>query len=138
MRMMTNGRSIGDLFKSLKDDATWLIKQEIALAKLEISNKLSQAARDSAMMIVGGVVALLGAMALVAAASIGLSVALDLVLPLWLAIWLGPLVVGVLLMIIGYAVFATGRKKLQHIEPKPQRTVQTIKEDTEWVREKVT
>ena len=138
MRMVsTNGRSLSELLKHLKESGTRLFRQEVALVKAEMKETASRAAQDASMIVAGGVVALLGAMAIVAALSIALSVLLALVLPELVAVWLGPLIVGAALAAVAWALVQSGRKKLQQRDFTPQQTRQTMVENKEWIREKV-
>jgi uncharacterized membrane protein YqjE len=135
-----NGQSIGDLVKGLKDDATHLVQQEVELAKVELKNKTKQVAKDSSLLAAGLVCGWFALMGIVAAASIALIMLLDRVLEIefGVAVWLGPLIVALALAGAGAALIATGRKRLEERDLKPRATVQSLQEDKEWIREKIT
>ena len=138
MRMVsTNGRSLGELLKHLKESGTRLFRQEVALVKAEMKETASRAAQDASLIVAGGVVALLGAMAIVAALSIALSVVLALMLPDLVAVWLGPLIVGAALAAAAWGLVQSGRRKLRQRDFTPQKTRETMVENKEWIREKV-
>ncbi len=122
-------RPLGDLFADLVRETGSLVKNEIALAKTEMTAKASSAAKDAAMVGVGSGIALLGAIALLAAVIAGLST----VMPVWLA----ALVVGGVLSGLGAALAMSGLKKLQHLDPVPRQTVETLEENKQWLREQV-
>src|SRR5918999_1975908 len=67
MHQLSQERSVGELFGQLTQDLSLLIRQETQLAKLEIQQKISRASRDLVSLATGGVVALVGGLALVAA-----------------------------------------------------------------------
>ena len=122
-------RSIGELLGQLSQDMSLLVRQEAQLAKVEIEEKLSRVARDTVALAAGGMVAYLGALALVAA--------LILVLAQLVGIraWLAAFLVGAVLAIAGFVMLRRGLTDLKRVDPTPRRTVQNIKEDIALVRE---
>jgi hypothetical protein len=122
-------RSVGELFSKLTLGLSRMLRQEIALAKAEMSQKVSQGVKDVAFLIVGGFVVYGGFLALIAAAIAGL----DYVVPLWLA----ALIVGVIVVGIGYAFVQKGISDLKHRSLKPEQTIETVKEGTEWAKQQI-
>jgi O-antigen ligase len=102
-----------------------LVRQEVHLAKAELTEKVTKAGRDVALIAGGGLLAYTGVLALVAA--------LILVLANWMAPWLAALLVGLVFVGIAAILIVTGLNDLKEINPTPQRTVATIKEDKEWL-----
>ncbi len=135
-------RSLGDLLGELAAETTTLVKQEVALAKTEISREVKAAAdeaktaaADAGAIAAGGAVAYTGLIAVV----IGLGWLLGELLGD--AEWLGILIVGLIVAGIGYMLVQSGLKKLKkdldalkRIDPTPDRTIQTLKEDKEWLK----
>lgn len=122
--------SLGDLFKQLANDSTTLIKQEVALAKAELSNSLGRATSDAVWIAVGGGVAMVGALVLVACLVVGLGQLIG-------SYWLSALIVGLLFVIIGGALAMSYLNKLKQVEMKPDATIQTLKEDKQWAQAEV-
>jgi hypothetical protein len=118
-------RSLGDLFSQLSQETSMLVRQEVHLAKAELTEKVTKAGRDVALIAGGGLLAYTGVLALVAA--------LILVLANWMAPWLAALLVGLVFVGIAAILIVTGLNDLKEINPTPQRTVATIKEDKEWL-----
>jgi uncharacterized membrane protein len=118
-------RSLGDLFSQLSQETSMLVRQEVQLAKVELTEKVTKAGRDVALIAGGGLLAYTGVLALVAA--------LILVLATWMAPWLAALLVGLVFVGIAAILIVTGLNDLKEINPTPQRTVATIKEDKEWL-----
>lgn len=133
-----DGRSLGDLFRDLRHDGATLLRSEIELAKVEVKESALRVVRDAALIAGGAFLLFLAAIALVMALSAGLYVAFDEFLPEWAALWLGPLAAGVLLAGIGAILIASGRARLRRASLAPKLTQQTMKENTEWIREKIT
>lgn len=120
-------RSLGDLLKDLMADASVLIKQEIALARVEMTEKAKVYARASAMLGVAAVVALFALGALTACIILAIHVAL--------AAWLAALIVGVAYLIIAGIFALVGMARLRRAgKPVPEQTIQTIKEDVSWAK----
>ena len=118
---------LGDLFRQLAQDSATLVRQEVALAKAEIRDNVKSVARHGAMVAVGGVLALVGTMVLI----------LFLVLLLGDALgeyWLGALIVGALFLIIGGVLAMKAMKSLKQDSMAPEQTIQTLKEDKQWLQ----
>jgi hypothetical protein len=122
-------RSLGDLFVGLTDDMSTLMRQEIKLAKAETMETVSQAARSAGMMVGGGLVAYAGLILLLIAAAI----AMGSVMPYWLS----TLLVGIVTIVVGVILLQSGRSAISNLSIVPEKTVESIKEDAEWVKEQV-
>ena len=116
-------RTIGELFGEFSQDMTLLIRQEIRLARTEMAEKASEVAKRLGSVVVGGVVAYVGALALVAGIILLLSQVVGI------PAWLSALLVGAAMAIGGFIVLRGGLRELKHIDPAPRRTVETIKDD---------
>ena len=119
-------RSIGELFGDLSRETTTLIRQEVALAKAEVREKVPKIGRDVAFIAVGGMLAYAGLLALVATAIIALAYAIP-----W---WLSALIIGVVVIAIGGALAMSGVNALKRQDLAPKQTVETLKEDVEWAK----
>ena len=130
MTALRQERSIGELFGQLTQDLSLLVRQETQLAKTEIQEKISRASRDLVALAAGGIVALIGGFALAAA------IILLLVDPVGLEPWVAALLVGVLLAGGGYAMLQKGLRDLKTVDPAPRRTVESVKEDIQAIKER--
>jgi uncharacterized membrane protein len=128
-RRTAEERSIGELFGELSQDVALLVRQEAQLAKTEMQQKLSKVTTDLVSLATGGVVALVGGLALTAA------VILLLIDPVGIEPWLAALLVGALLAIAGWVMLRRGLKDLKRTDPTPRRTVESIKADIQWAKE---
>jgi predicted phage tail protein len=122
-------RSVGELFGQLTQDLALLVRQEAQLAKTEMQAKVSRATTNLVSLATGGIVALIGALALAAA------LILLLVDPVGLEPWLAALLVGAVLAGVGYFMLQGGLRDLKQIDPAPRRTVESIKEDIQVAKE---
>jgi hypothetical protein len=131
MPELKQDRSIGELFGQLSQDMTLLVRQEIQLARSEISEKLSRFTTNLVSVVAGGFVAYVGGLALVAA----LILALHDLANISLAV--SSLIVGALLAIAGYLMLKRGLSELKRVDIAPRRTVENIKEDVQTIKEDV-
>jgi uncharacterized membrane protein len=128
-RRTAEERSIGALFGELSQDVALLVRQEAQLAKTEMQQKLSKVTTDLVSLATGGIVALVGGLALTAA------LILLLIDPVGIDPWLAALLVGAVLAIMGVVMLQRGVKDLKGTDPTPRRTVESIKEDIQWAKE---
>lgn len=130
-------RSLADLIRELRDESTALLREEMALAKAEMSEKAGQVGRNATLLVVGGVVAHLGLIFLLLAATAGLEnglVAADLPFS---SDWLAPLIVGAVVGVVGLILVLTAKKKLSETTVMPEKTVNSLKEDKQWIQNKM-
>ena len=132
-----HGRTVGELVGALASETESLLRLEIQLAKTEMSEKLSQARSGFASIGVGAGVAYAGMLAVVAAASIALSLLFTLWMPPAYALWLGPLVIGAVVATVGFGMVRAGRRRLAAQAWVPKETVDSLREDKEWLKEQV-
>ena len=120
-------RPLPELMKTLADQTTTLVRQEIDLAKAEFSEKGKKAGQGAGMFGGAGVIGFLALAALTAAAILGLATALP--------DWLAALIVGLVYAGVAGVLALQGRNKVQEAGPPiPEQTVETVKEDVEWAK----
>lgn len=120
-------RSTGELVKDLSQQASTLVRKEIDLAKVEMAEKGRQAGVGLGAL-AGAAVAALAALGALTAFLI---LALDGAMPSWAA----ALVVTLLWAAVGVVLGAVAREKLREMgSPVPEKTVDTLKEDIEWLK----
>lgn len=130
-------RSIGQMLQDLRNDVTFLLRQEVELIKTEATQKTKQVAKDSAYLVAGGVLGLFALMILCQTLCVVLAVLLSLVMDWRIAAWLGPLIGAVLLGVAGYALVRVGQRRLQREDLAPEHTLESLQEGKQWLQEKV-
>src|SRR5262245_58937297 len=120
-------RSLGDIFQSIVFDVQEIVRAEIRLAKTEIRRDVTELVTSAGLVALSGALGAIGALFLLWSAAY----ALALVLPLWASV----LIVGLVLVIAAAALFAIGRRRLISVQPLPDRTLKTMKENVEWVKQ---
>ncbi|HEY7620080.1 MAG TPA: phage holin family protein [Solirubrobacteraceae bacterium] len=120
-------QSIGELVKDLATETSTLVRQEIDLAKAEMTERGKRAGKGAAMLGAAALVGLLAAGALTAC----MIAALDRAM----ATWLAALVVTVVYCAIAGALAMTGRKQMQEAAPPvPEQAIDSVKEDVQWAK----
>ena len=122
-------QSAGGLFRQLFDEVSTLVRKEIALAKAELSESLSEAKLAAISMASGGAVLFAGFLVLLAAAVLGLSRVIS--------DWLAAVIVGGIVGAIGFAMVQVGKKKLDRDVLKPERTQDALRKDKEMVQRRM-
>jgi hypothetical protein len=122
-------RPLGDLFGDLASDMSNLVRQEITLAKVEVTQKAKYVGRNVGYLVIGGAVAYAAMLAIIAA----LIMLLAKVVPhRGSALIVGAVVGGIGWLLIGKAMTA-----LQQADLTPRETVETLKEDATWMKEQI-
>lgn len=123
-------RSIGDLLSDLTREMSTLLRQEVQLAKVEMTHNATEAGKNVAFIAVGGFIAYAGLLALIATLVIILATA---GLPWWAA----SLLVTIVVLAIGGVLVMQGLNRLKQSSLAPTQTMQTLKEDQEFIKETV-
>lgn len=137
MQVARDDRSLGQILKELRDETSVLLRQEVQLAKTELTENVSRAGKDAGAIAVGGAVAFLGALALLAFAIRGLSTLMAKFLDPDIAVWLAPLLIGLVLAGVGYSMIKKALNDLKQNSLAPTRTTQSLKENKEWLQAKI-
>jgi len=118
--------SIGELVSQLTTDVGTLTRQELALAKAELQTEAKKAGKGAGML--GGAAFAGWMMALFLSLTVmwALDKAMDL-------IWAALIVAGIWAVVAAVLAMA-GRKELHQVSPKPDQTVESLKEDAKWLK----
>ncbi|HTH15936.1 MAG TPA: phage holin family protein [Magnetospirillum sp.] len=122
-------RPLGSLFSDLTQETASLFRNELRLARAELTNKARQARRGAAEVAVSVVFFLVGLGVLAAAAVLGLAIVVQ---P-----WLAAVIVGVVALIIGGVLLAVGLRSMRANSLAPRRTMGTLRDNTRWAREQL-
>ncbi len=125
-----NDRSLGDLFTELANESGALIRQEVALAQAEMTQKATKVGINIGYLAVGGSIAFIAVQAILAAVIIALGNLIG-------NYWISALIVGIVVAIVAYFMISSALESLKKMQVKPEQTVESLKEDAEWVKEQV-
>ncbi len=121
-----NSRSIAEVLQDILANVQSIIRSEVRLAKTEVTEEVTKAARAAGVMAGGAVVSLFAVWLLLLA----ILFALAKVLPLWAA----AIVLFVILAVVSAVLMMAGRKRFQTVHTTPEKTIETMKENVEWVK----
>jgi uncharacterized membrane protein YqjE len=128
-RNTQDDQQIGDLVKQLSEQTSSLVRKELQLAQLEMTEKGKRAAIGAGLFGSAGVVALYGVGALIAAVILLLATAV--------AAWLSALIVAVVLLAaVGIAALIGKKQVQQAVPPQPEQAIQSTKRDVDHVKGK--
>jgi uncharacterized membrane protein YqjE len=119
-------QSIGELLKQLSQETTTQVRQELELAKAEVTEKGKQAGIGAGMF--GGAGAA-GLMALFA-----LTLTIVFALDTFMKGWLAALVVTLVWGAVAGALALLGRNRIKEATPPAPQTIETVKEDVQWAK----
>jgi len=129
MQERKDDRSIGELFAELASDTSTLVRQEVTLAKAELTRNAARVGKQVGLLAVGGALGCAALLAIVAAAIMGLAE----VIPAWVS----ALVVGVVFAAIAGLLITKALHALKQTEIAPRQTIETLKEDAQWMKDQV-
>jgi uncharacterized membrane protein YqjE len=123
-------RPVGELMKELSEQTTTLVRKEIELAKVELSEKGKRAGAGAGMFGGAGLLGVFAFGCLTACVVLALATAV--------ADWLAALIVAVVYAAVAGVIALAGRRQLRRATPPvPEQAVDTTKEDVEWVKTRV-
>ena len=129
-RVPHEGRSLIALFSDLWRETSTLVHEEAELAKAELSEKVSQVSAGAKELAIGGLVVFAGFIVTLIAISNGLAH----VLPPEHADWLAPLIVGLVVMVVGFIALMRGRSNVKPESMAPERTMESLRRDAQMVK----
>ena len=122
-------RSIGELFSELASETTTLVRQEVQLAKIELAQKAAQVGKEVGFIGLGGAVAYGGFLAVLAA--------VILLIGQFIPLWLSALIIGLVVLGVGYFLSQQHLHALKQLDATPQATVETLRQDKQWAKEQM-
>ncbi|MGY0066918.1 phage holin family protein [Streptomyces sp. QTS137] len=119
-------QSVGELLAGVTSDLQTLFRQEVELAKAEIKEEGARAGKAAGMYGGAGFAGYLVLLFLSLAAVLGLANVMD---GGWAA-----LIVAAVWAVVAAVLYQKGRARMRTVSPKPEQTVETMKENAEWAR----
>jgi uncharacterized membrane protein YqjE len=120
-------RPIGELLKRFSQEMSTLVRQEVALAKAEVAQKAKDARTGATLLGAAAGAALIAVASLTAFVILLIAVAL----PAWAA----ALIVAAATAAAAALLARHGIRKLAEAAPPvPEQTIETVKEDVEWLK----
>jgi hypothetical protein len=118
---------MGELFKQLSDDLSTLVRQELKLARAEMTEKGKKAGIGIGMFGGAGIVGLLALGALTTCLIAALSTGME--------VWIAALIVTVIYGAVAGVLALNARDRVTEATPPvPEQTIETVKEDAQWAK----
>lgn len=122
-----NEPTLGELFVLMSEDLSTLFHKEIELVRAEANEKLQQAIGAGISLGLGGILLLLGAGALLAAAILALGPVVGY--------GLSALIIGAIVLMVGLILVQSGKANLRSLTLIPEKSIRSLKKDTETILE---
>ncbi len=126
-QMGARRESLGELIGELASQSASLVRDEVALARRELQQKLKTVQLAASVIVIGAVTALIAALALCAAVIIALA---EYVGP-----WQSALIVGLILGMAAGVIILIGISRFKRTNLRPEQTIETLEENKEWLKE---
>ena len=119
--------SLTELFADLSRETSTLVRQQMELARVEMSEKISRLSWNISKVAIGGAIAIGGLLAILAGIVL-------VVAAMGVPAWAAALAVGIAFAIIGYVVAQAAISAMKREDIAPKATIETLKESAEWVK----
>lgn len=122
-----DSRSLSEMVSGVVENVQNIVRYEVQLAKTEIQEEAKTAGKGAAMLAAGALVGFYALGLFLLTAVWALATQVDR--------WLAALIVGVVVAAVAGILAMMGKKKLDEFSPKPEQTIESVKEDIEWVKQ---
>ena len=129
MQLQRDERSIGELFSELAAETGTLIRQEVALAQVEITSKATAVGKNVGFLVVGAAVGYAALLAILAGVALGLAN--------FIPGWAAAMVVGIVVGVVAFVLISSAITALKQTNLKPEESVESIKEDAKWLKDQM-
>jgi len=126
VQLQKDERSLGELFSELAAETGTLVRHEVSLAQAELTEKATVVGKNVGYLAVGGAVGYAALLAILA----GIILVFSMFIPAWAA----ALSVGVVVAIVAFVLISSAISELRKTELKPEESVESIKEDAQWLK----
>ena len=131
-------RSLIDLLRELRDETATLIRQEVELVRVETTENAKRTARNIGYLALGGIIGFAGFMFLLWSLTLGMMVAMtEGGASQNVALWVAPLITGLLVGGLAAGFIAKALATLKDEPMQPEETLETMKENKQWLTEKL-
>ncbi|MEO8042785.1 MAG: phage holin family protein [Acidobacteriota bacterium] len=129
MQLEKDERSLGELFSELAAETGTLVRQEVALAQAEVTEKATRVGKNVGYLAVGGAVGYAAMLSILAGVVLGLSY--------FMPAWIAAVLVGLLVGAVAFFVISSALEELKKANLKPEEALESIKEDAQWLKNQV-
>ena len=126
---MVEERSVSEVLQDILRNLQEMVRSEIRLAKVEIRGEVTHAVSSGAWIAIGGLAAMSAWSFLMWAAAYALATRMSM--------WAATLMVGVVMAAAAAVFIMNGLRKAKRLHPIPARTVESVKENLEWMKQPI-
>ena len=127
--MLYKERTVPEVLQNIGANIQEIVRSEFRLAKTEVEEAATKAKGAAVSLGIGAVLTFYALGFILLAAVSALSIVI--------AFWMAALVVGIVLAVLGSTFMSSGRKKLKHVHPVPERATETLKENVQWAKNQI-
>lgn len=128
---LVHDESLGSLVRGILTDVRQLLREEVALARVELREQAGRAKAAAASLGAAAAALAIGGIFLLVAVAVAIADLMN-----W-PVWTGFLIVALLLSVGGFVMFSSGRRRLRTVHAVPEETVSTLKENSEWIAKRL-
>jgi len=125
----TEERPLGELFSDLVNETISIVRNEVALVKVELTQKATKVGRNVGSLVIGGAIAY--------AALLALGAATIMLLARAMPGWVAALIVGLIVGGVAWLMISKAITELKRTDLVPQETVESVKEDAQWIKDQI-
>ncbi len=132
-------RSLGDLFSELSKETSTLMRQEVTLAQVELTQKATIVGKQVGSLVVGGAVGYAALLIILLALVIGLSQLISAIFG-WTIItsaWVAAAIIGLIVGGVAFSLITSALATLKKTDLTPKQTIESLKEDAQWIKNQV-
>jgi len=123
--------SISSLIRGILNDLRTLIREEVALARVEMREQAGRAKAAALSFGIAAAALAFGGVFLLVSIALGIAYLFG-----WPA-WAGFLIIALVLCVGGFVTLSSGRKRLAAVRGVPEETITTLKENSEWIAKRL-
>jgi hypothetical protein len=132
-------RSLGDLFSELSKETSTLMRQEVTLAQVELTQKATIVGKQVGSLVVGGAVGYAAVLILLAALVIAFTQLISSIFG-WTTMtsaWVAAAIIGLVVGGVAFSLITSALATLKKTDLTPQQTIESLKEDAQWIKNQV-
>jgi uncharacterized membrane protein YqjE len=122
-----NGRTVPEVLQDIVGNIQEIIRSEFRLAKAEVKQEAAKAKSPVILSVMGGALGLYAFGFLLLTAMLAMATVMTM--------WMAALIIGAVLAVASMALIGAAKARLKHVNPVPERTIESIKENVQWTKD---
>jgi uncharacterized membrane protein YqjE len=122
-----NGRTVPEVLQDIVGNIQEIIRSEFRLAKAEVKQEAVKAKSPVILSVMGGALGLYAFGFLLLTAMLAMATVMTM--------WMAALIIGAVLAVASMALIGAAKARLKHVNPVPERTIESIKENVQWTKD---